>query len=201
MPEPRQAISSIMILPLLLLPMRAALAQLAETNFASVPCHVAFAYPSTWEVVRDTADPQSDCNFMIRPKDWQQRLVVHDSVDLYTISLAQCRGGSGESSPGQWIRATREPVGHPGRDQPAGRYGQWAGLAGAGTAWAAPPATVSMAPTRDSATCRRRSSGTRAGAWSSSLGRKPRTCSIACCERCSGVACEQFVRSVRRRRP
>lgn len=77
----------IAVLPLLLLPMRPARAQLAETNFASVPCHVAFAYPSTWEVVRDTADPQTDCNFLIRPKDWQQRLVTHDSVDLYTISL------------------------------------------------------------------------------------------------------------------
>jgi hypothetical protein len=92
MPEPHKAIISIMAVPLLLLPMRAALAQLAETSFASVPCHVAFAYPSTWEVVRDTVDPQSDCNFLIRPKDWQQRLGAHDSVDLYTISLRSAAG-------------------------------------------------------------------------------------------------------------
>jgi hypothetical protein len=99
MPEPRQAINSIMIFPLLLVPMRAALAQLAETNFASVPCHVAFAYPSTWEVVRDTVDPQNDCNFLIRPKDWQQRLVAHDSVDLYTISLRSVTGDPATAAP------------------------------------------------------------------------------------------------------
>jgi hypothetical protein len=90
--EPRTPIISITVLPLLLLPVQAAHAQRAETNFASVPCHVAFAYPSTWEVVRDTVDPQSDCNFLIRPKNWQQRLVASDSVDLYTISLRSVAG-------------------------------------------------------------------------------------------------------------
>jgi hypothetical protein len=99
MPEPHKAIIAIIGVPLLLLPMRATLAQLAETNFASVPCHVAFTYPSTWEVVRDTVDPQSDCNFLIRPKDWQQRLVSRDSVDLYTISLRSVAGDPATAAP------------------------------------------------------------------------------------------------------
>src|SRR5215470_2836254 len=82
-----------------LLPLRAVLAQQAETNFASVPCGIAFAYPSTWEIVRDTSDSQSGCNFLIRPKDWQQRLVAHDSVDLYTISLRSVAGDPASAAP------------------------------------------------------------------------------------------------------
>lgn len=73
--------------------------QQADVRFANVPCHVAFDYPAIWEVVRDTVDPQSACNFLIRPKDWQQRLVSHDSVDLYTISLRSVAGDPATAAP------------------------------------------------------------------------------------------------------
>jgi len=99
MPAARALVISVQLVPLLLSPMRAALGQLGERDFASVPCHVAFAYPSTWEVVRDTVDPQSACNFLIRPTDWQQQLVAHDSVDLYTISLRGVPGDPATAAP------------------------------------------------------------------------------------------------------
>ena len=66
---------------ILIVPFHSALGQQTEVRFANVPCHLAFAYPSAWEVVRDT-DAMTPCDFQIRPKDWQQRLVADDSVDL-----------------------------------------------------------------------------------------------------------------------
>ncbi len=58
------------------------------SQFTSPGCHIGFAYPEAWEVVADTApDPQSACSFSVRPRDWQQRAVAADSVDLYSISV------------------------------------------------------------------------------------------------------------------
>lgn len=80
-------------------PVCAVAGQQGETRFSSVPCQVAFTYPSTWEVVRDTLDPQSACNFLIRPVDWRQRLAAHDSVDLFTISLRSVPGDPATAAP------------------------------------------------------------------------------------------------------
>jgi len=87
------------LLALLVAPLHAALDQQGDVTFSNVPCHLAFAYPSTWEVVRDTVDPQSDCNFLIRPKDREQRLVAHDSVDFFTISLRGLTGNPATVAP------------------------------------------------------------------------------------------------------
>ena len=84
---------------LVLIPIQTVAGQQAETDFASVPCDVAFSYPSTWEVVRDTIDPQSNCNFLIRPKDWQQRFVDHDSVDLSSVSVRSVLGNPATAAP------------------------------------------------------------------------------------------------------
>lgn len=63
----------------------AALAQQTGVPFASSRCQIAFAYAADWEVVPDATDPLDPCRFLVRPRDWQQRLAAHDSVDLYTI--------------------------------------------------------------------------------------------------------------------
>lgn len=64
-----------------------ALRQHPETRFASQRCHIAFRHPTTWEVVRDTMVPDDPCAFRLRPRDWERRLVDHDSIDVFTVGL------------------------------------------------------------------------------------------------------------------
>ncbi len=74
----------LLCLVLLMLP-DAALGQRAEVRFTSQGCRTAFSRPADWEVVPDTSEPDSTCRFLVRPRDWQQRMIASDSVDLYTI--------------------------------------------------------------------------------------------------------------------
>lgn len=125
------------LLVTLVVPMQTALGQQSVVRFASAPCHISFAHPATWDVVRDTTDPQRSCDFLIRPRDWPQRLIASDSVDVYTVSV--------RSVPGEPATAAQENgFEHRGRRwvilgetvQPAdtvsgpGWHG-WRGLAGA----------------------------------------------------------------------
>ena len=70
---------------LLLVLVDTALGQQADVRFASQTCHVAFGHPADWEVVPDSVEPDNPCRFLVRPRDWQQRLAANDSVDVYTI--------------------------------------------------------------------------------------------------------------------
>jgi hypothetical protein len=76
--------SRLLCVLLLILP-DTALGQQAGVRFVSQSCHTTFSRPADWEVVPDTSEPDNTCRFLVRPRDWQQRLIASDSVDVYTI--------------------------------------------------------------------------------------------------------------------
>lgn len=69
------------------LTVQVAACQTADLHFANRACRLAFSYPADWEVVSDTVGSDTPCSFSLRPRAWQQLLLAHDSVDLYSILL------------------------------------------------------------------------------------------------------------------
>lgn len=61
--------------------------QPASPPFAAPDCKLTFAVVSGWEVVRDSLGGRESCRFLVRPRDWKQRLIASDSVDVHTITL------------------------------------------------------------------------------------------------------------------
>jgi hypothetical protein len=119
----------------------AAPAQQPSLAFRSADCAVAFDHPSDWDVVRDTSDHHDRSRFSVRPRDWRQRLLANDSIDVYTIAVEiVTRGFESELSESAFRRRGRGWVvqgrlASPELDRPAIRVTGpgWTGLRGTAT--------------------------------------------------------------------
>lgn len=113
----------------------AAFAQPSERQFANRSCHLAFAYPATWEVVSDTTDGTATCSFALRPRDWQPRLLANDSVDFFTIQVRVFPRGVWRQAPESGFERRAHGwvvLGRMGESSPADSIAgsRWSGLRG-----------------------------------------------------------------------
>lgn len=123
------------VLTWLLLPAGAPGAQESPT-FVNL-CQVTFQLPAGWIRVSEGPDDggESACAALVRPMDWERRLVEYDGLDAFTISIEVLPLGFDSSLPlspfdqdgGQWWTGGRQGLRHPA-ETIIGRG--WHGLSG-----------------------------------------------------------------------
>jgi hypothetical protein len=64
-----------------------AFAQAADRQFAIQSCHFSFRHPADWDVMSDTTDSAAPCRFVVRPRNWRQRVASNDSIDLFSVHM------------------------------------------------------------------------------------------------------------------